>query len=204
MKLFLGIDPGLTGGLAYLPGNNASVLKYTSENNPPIISRGIFKSPNGAFCSSGFASSLTYEPMPLVNGAIEARAVAETIRRVTRDYLNVKAFVEKTQAAPGQGVTSMHSFGIGAGIILGVLAALDIPTELVVPSVWTRVMHRGSQGATPKERSRETALRLFPGHTFLATSRSRKPHEGIIDAVLIAEYGRRLTMGRDHGRVSEK
>lgn len=33
--------------------------------------------------------------------------------------------------------------------------------------------------------------RLWPSQTFLPSSRHRKPHDGLIDAALIAEYGRR-------------
>jgi hypothetical protein len=34
------------------------------------------------------------------------------------------------------------------------------------------------------------AKQLWPEETFLASARSTKPHEGIVDAYLIAEYGR--------------
>jgi hypothetical protein len=35
------------------------------------------------------------------------------------------------------------------------------------------------------------ARQLWPGETWLATARSSKPHEGLIDAALIAEWARR-------------
>lgn len=35
------------------------------------------------------------------------------------------------------------------------------------------------------------AKRLFPNETFLATARSKVPHDGIVDAVLIGEYCKR-------------
>ena len=46
--------------------------------------------------------------------------------------------VEKVSAMPGQGVTSMFSFGRSFGVIEGILAAFEIPATYVMPSVWTK------------------------------------------------------------------
>lgn len=47
----------------------------------------------------------------------------------------------------------------------------------------------GAKGDT-KPRALAKALQLWPGETFLASERCRVPHDGMIDAALIAEYGR--------------
>jgi len=41
------------------------------------------------------------------------------------------------------------------------------------------------------------AKRLFPSVDLTATERSKKPHDGIVDALLLAEYGRRKSTGDD-------
>ena len=45
------------------------------------------------------------------------------------------AIVEKVGAMPGQGVTSMFSFGHAVGSVMGVLGAFIIPTIQVTPSL---------------------------------------------------------------------
>ena len=42
-----------------------------------------------------------------------------------------------------------------------------------------------------KNTSIDLCKRLFPDINLLATPRSRKPHDGMAEALLIAEYGRR-------------
>lgn len=102
-------------------------------------------------------------------------------------------FVEKVSARPGQGVVSMFSFGIRFGEILGVLAAMNQPHQLVPPATWCKAIHAGCKAGKPKERSLEAIQRLFPGYDFRDpdSPRSKKKHPGIVDAVLLAEYGRR-------------
>jgi hypothetical protein len=50
----------------------------------------------------------------------------------------------------------------------------------------------GCKSGETKPRALEVASRTWPEEDWLATPRSSKPHEGLIDAALIAEYGRRM------------
>lgn len=98
------------------------------------------------------------------------------------------AAVEKVGAMPGQGVTSMFSFGQSFGFILGVLTAFGIGYQLVPPTLWKRefgLLH------TEKQASVDVAKRLFPGVSLLPTERCRKESDGMSDALLICEYARR-------------
>jgi len=59
---------------------------------------------------------------------------------------------------------------------------------------WTRPkMPKGAKFDT-KAQALKCAKMLWPGETWLATDRCRKEHDGLIDASLIAEYGRRLNL----------
>jgi len=110
---------------------------------------------------------------------------------IIKQYKVVHAYIEKAQARPKQGVASMFNYGAGYGRIIGNCEAFDLRFELVTPQAWTKEMHKGCSGTDPKQRSKQAALQLFPGQDFRATPRCVTLHDGLIDALLIAEYGRR-------------
>lgn len=95
--------------------------------------------------------------------------------------------VEDVHAMPKQGVTSMFNFGFNKGWILGVLYALGIPTQLVSPQKWKRAFGLDND----KQKSIECAMRLYPNANLYATPRCKKMHDGIAEALLMAEYAKR-------------
>ena len=95
--------------------------------------------------------------------------------------------LEKVSAMPGQGVVSMFNFGHNLGYIEGLLNAWDIPYQLVPPQTWKREFSLSSD----KSKSIEVCQKLFPKVNLKATERSRKPSDGIAEAILMAEYARR-------------
>lgn len=97
-------------------------------------------------------------------------------------------FIEKAQAMPKQGVSSTFNYGTGFGRLIGWCEALGLPFELVTPQAWMRVMHAGTTGTDSKARSLQAAQRLFPGVS-LIPGKCRKPHMGLVEALLICEYG---------------
>ena len=96
------------------------------------------------------------------------------------------------------GATQNFKFGENFGVIKGVIGALKLPLHLVTPQNRQKVMHAGvSPELDPKQRSRVAAMRLFPGVDFRKSARCKNPHDGLIDATLIAAYGlRRMHGGR--------
>lgn len=97
------------------------------------------------------------------------------------------AIVEHVGAMPGQGSVSMFNFGMNFGIIQGILSALKIPYELVRPQKWKKEFSCTSD----KNTSIDAAKRLFPNVNLKRTERCKKDHDGIAEALLLAEYGRR-------------
>ena len=95
--------------------------------------------------------------------------------------------LEKVGAMPGQGVVSMFNFGHNLGYIEGLLQAFDIPYQLVPPQTWKKEFCVTSD----KNTSIEVCRKLFPHVCLLPTARSRKPSDGMAEAILIAEYARR-------------
>lgn len=106
------------------------------------------------------------------------------VRGLTND---VMCCVEKVSAMPGQGVVSMFNFGHNLGVIEGLLRGYGIPYQLVPPQTWKKEFSLSSD----KNKSIEVCQKLFPKVSLLATEKSRKPSDGIAEAVLIAEYARR-------------
>jgi crossover junction endodeoxyribonuclease RuvC len=99
----------------------------------------------------------------------------------------IKCVLEKVNAMPGQGVVSMFNFGQNFGFIQGVLKAYEIPFELVPPQKWKKEFSVTSD----KNTSIEVAKRLFPGVNLKATEKCKKDHDGMAEALLMAEYARR-------------
>jgi len=99
------------------------------------------------------------------------------------------AVVEKVHAMPKQGVSSTFTFGEGCGVIRGVLETLAIPRRYITPQQWVKVVLEGHP-KTDEKRGIHVAESLWPRVQFVL-DKCRVPHMGMVDAALIAEYGRR-------------
>ncbi len=100
---------------------------------------------------------------------------------------NAICCLEHVGAMPGQGVTSMFSFGENFGFIQGLLKANGIPYQLVRPQKWKKEFSITAN----KNTSIEVCKRLFPNVSLLPTERCRKDHDGMAEALLMAEFARR-------------
>jgi crossover junction endodeoxyribonuclease RuvC len=101
-------------------------------------------------------------------------------------------YLERVSARPGNGNVSMFNFGYGFGALEMGLAALDIPYVLVPPQTWCKVMHQGlAKDIEAKTRSLIVFKRSYPKIDLRASERCTIVHSGMLDALLIAEYGRR-------------
>lgn len=98
-----------------------------------------------------------------------------------------KCCLERVGAMPGQGVTSMFKLGENFGFIQGLLTAYSIPYELVTPQKWKREF----QITGDKNSSVAVCKRLFPGVSLRRTDGCKKDHDGMAEALLMAEYARR-------------
>lgn len=101
--------------------------------------------------------------------------------------VDVRCCVEKVNAMPGQGVVSMFNFGHNLGFIEGLLQAFGISYQLVPPQTWKKEFSVTSD----KNTSIQVCQKLFPNVSLLPTDRSRKPNDGMAEAILMAEYARR-------------
>lgn len=150
--MIVGIDPGLSGALAWYDGE-----------------------------------TLTVEDMPtlsLTRGGKAKRAVdGSRLAALLRPRVD-HVVIERVAAMPKQGVSSVFSFGQTYGLILGVVAALQIPHTTVPPATWKRAL--GVPKA--KDGARARATELLPEW---ADRWARAKDDGRAEAALIALYGSR-------------
>lgn len=102
-------------------------------------------------------------------------------------------FIEKAQVFFKDGKQGAFSYGQHFGELIGILTTIKAKYTLVPPKTWQKVMFVGSEtDLKPKQRSLVISDRIFPKQKFYASVRCKKPHMGMIEAALIAEYGHRL------------
>ncbi len=94
--------------------------------------------------------------------------------------------IEDVSARPGQGVTSMFTFGRTLGFVHAIAVASGASIQFVTPSVW-----KGKMGLlnSSKGASREKASALYPKARDLL---GRVKDDGRAEAILLAHYGRKF------------
>ena len=97
------------------------------------------------------------------------------------DGRSYKAYIEQVASSPQMGVVSAFSFGRGYGNLEMALTAAGIPFERVRPQVWQKALNCLTGGS--KNITKARAQELVP---------NIKCTHSVSDALLIAEYGRRL------------
>lgn len=100
---------------------------------------------------------------------------------------DVVAALEAGIPMPRQASNTTYLMGKGGGLWEGILAAEDIPYDLVPPQKWKKAL--GIPPKSDKGASRALASRLFPKYAHLF---ARVKDDGRAEAALIAEYRRRI------------
>lgn len=175
MRYFIGIDPGKEGALVVFSGVN--VIKYV---------------------------------MPTIGPELDCHELS----RILKKYAEQDSFVclEQVHAIRGSAAGATFTFGgVYYACRMG-LCAFNIPFTLVQPKIWQKVMYQGipeirkppilikkgkRAGQTmpgrldTKKMSLIAANRLFPTVDLRKNEKCRVAHDGIVDALLIAEYCRK-------------
>lgn len=167
--MIIGIDPGLTGAIAFIGRDG-----YLVEDLPTMA--------NG----KGKAK---------VKRQIDAGELAEMIKHRSNESGEkmTKVYLERVAAMSNQGVSSVFSLGETYGAIKAVVATLQIPIEIISPQEWKKfyMLRRDKNKAITKELSRAKAIELFP-----KAGLSRKKDHNLAEALLIANYGAKIENGR--------
>jgi hypothetical protein len=132
----------------------------------------------------------------------DKKAIVDLFNRVIEQSKvnNILVLLEQAQAFSGQGGVSNFSTGYAYGCMEGILTALKLPYEIVHSKTWQKELFKGK--AVPKSDNRvlrkkaiknvsyEVASKLFPGIELRGPQGGLK--DGLCDALLIMEYGRRI------------
>ena len=147
----VGIDPGLTGGIAILsmsgrledirpmPTNKPLVIKQTNTH------KGNYKGHSGSLL-----------------GHTQTRVWPYDIFRYLKRYGTAIecVVIEDVHSMPGQGVASTFNFGRSYGAVEGVVDCLSCHNKRVSPVVWKAAMNLSSN----KKQSLELASKLWPDY----------------------------------------
>jgi crossover junction endodeoxyribonuclease RuvC len=135
-SLAIGIDPGLSGAIAFLP----------NAGEPWVVDM----------------PAMEYSKKGFVKRAVDLELVARCLRAhhdsMDLDRRRAAVYLEKVNAFPGQGVASMFSLGMSYWGVAGAAAGLGMPVVLVEPEAWKRHFKLGKD----KEEARLLARRLYP------------------------------------------
>lgn len=165
MKYYAAIDPGKNGYISAFDGE-------------------------GNFYSS---------PIPLIGKIIDTHKFNELLIELREAHFAI----EDVHALYNSAASATFSFGFVCGIIEGLLIANNISFTRVQPKTWQKELWQGvplqqkpsSTGKTmvtdTKAMSLIAAKRLFPNIDFRDNPRCKNPHDGKVDATLMAEYCRR-------------
>lgn len=164
--IYIGIDNGISGGLAAIP-DRAGV------------------------------SPLGYAKMPIQRSRkgneIDVRALHLWLTEITCGNLSNAVYLIEEPAGSKSakaGVSMAGSFHA----IRGFFDAKFLRYERVTHQRWQKAMLPGCKAGDTKARALECARRLWPEETFLASPLCKVPNDGIVDALLIAEWGRRARL----------
>jgi len=174
----IGIDPGYNGGIAFLgDATQVYVMPTIQYTAPPRKGR------------KHDRIVREYDEGVIVSllgglGPNNAFAFIELSAAQSRFDVKLKKHVP-------QGAVTNFNTGFGFGLLRGMLAAMQIPYQIVAPKVWQKAMFGGLASQDTKAMSTIVAGRLFPGVDLRKSDRCRVLHDGKCDALLIAEWGRR-------------
>ncbi len=148
----VGIDPGLTGAVAFLRNG-----EYYSLFDIPTTLKG--------------------------SGSVKQEVEPGGLKRMFLERLegreDVAIALERVSAMPGQGSSSVFSFGDTYGCCRSVASLTGYPLHLVTPTTWKKHFGLGRD----KEESRALASRLFPGAEL-----HLKKHADRAEALLMAHW----------------
>jgi hypothetical protein len=166
--MFVGIDPGKNGGIVHI------------------------------------SKTINYYFIPKIGNEVDVLELSRIIEKIKNsESCEVHFFIEKVHAVFGSAAKATFNFGYVCGLIEGIVSFSKCPYTMIEPKVWQKEMFQGipiikksgSKRNDTKKMAEIAYKRLFPNIDFYITeneNKSKKVHDGLVDALLIADYGRRI------------
>lgn len=162
--IILGVDPGKQGGFAMMSEDEVSV----------------------------FAMPLDSED------EYNRRALADWFHQ--HYYKITHCFIEMAAMRRGNSAQSGFTVGRGFGMLEGMLNAFHIPYTIVYSQTWSK---KYPHNVTEQDKDKRykmikqaralIAKRLYPNMDLRKSDRCKNLHDGIVDALLICDYGWSIT-----------
>lgn len=162
--IVIGVDPGLSGGIAFLRAEDLRLVVYPM----PTV-----KKQNG---------KRDVDPYRLADIVGKHAEVGDDDSLAIVEDVGAMVYTTRQGQVRGQGAAASFNFGKSAGVVLGVLAALGIRVVPVKPSVWKLAMGLSSN----KAESIARATFLFPRNS---ADFGRRGDDGPAEAALLAWMG---------------
>lgn len=177
-KSILGIDPGKNGGLVLLSEEDKLISYYIPKK---------------------------------IGNEVDMRDLNDFFKGVVKEAYLEMVFLEDVHSVFGASANSNFQFGKICGILEGLVCGYDLPYIKVKPKDWQKQAFEGippiykpskkkGKGTLETKKMAEIAFkRIFPEYIemFSITDTGRKSiniHDGLVDAILIALYGRRKSL----------
>jgi len=150
---------------------------------------GIDPGQQGAIVVIDEGDTFEWHPLPYKEKEIDFDALTKLVSSLGADNI----FLERAMA---MAMGSSHAFNYGRAFMALEIAVRQsgVPVVYVEPQKWSKVMHQGiSNDLKPKAKSLIAVERLCPKiYPKIPANRNGKLHDGVVDALLIANYGLRF------------
>lgn len=158
---------------------------------------GIDNGVSGGICAvSPNSLIVAWTPMPVKKSRsaneVDIRALHHWLTDATGDDLTRAVYVLE-EPGGSKSAKAAKSMAGSFHAIRGFLETKGLRYERITPQSWQKNLLPGCKSGETKQRALAKAAELWPAETFIP-ERCRTPNDGVIDAALIAEYGRRHTL----------
>jgi len=162
MIYFIGVDPGLNGGIVIINQQEDIISKYIM----PVI-----------------------KDEKTIYDIISLKLLIDNFKK---QYLlnNIYFFLEQAHVRPISGKRACFMNGYGFGLLRGILSEPGTMVEIVSPGRWMNSL--GIKNIDKQKGSINFCLNKYPNENWCATNRCTNVHNGLTDACCIALYGKRL------------
>jgi len=163
--IYIGNDNGLTGGLCAISEHSGIIIGYCKM---PVANR---KKRN----------------------EVNIRAVHLWLSEVTGGNLSNAVYVIE-EPNNSRNPSTAYSVASSFHSLRGFFETKMLNWHRITPQSWQKSMLGKFPAGESKKYALAKARELWRNESFLASSRCKTPHEGIVDAALIAEYSRKIEL----------
>ena len=135
--------------------------------------------------------------MPLLGKEEDPHDIIEELRELNAEHI----VFEKLGVIFGTSKATAYSMGKQSGIIETACICLGVPYTAVRAKEWQKDMFTGVTEAKKSNGKRDTKAmaltvckRIFPGVKLTMSDRATVPHDGYVDALLMAEWAKRKNL----------